>query len=104
MSAPLTHDRSACVLDPEAKRKGEEWLLARLRSPSRLVTTSELRSHLPSLTSLSDDDILALPGFPEPLHTTVGQSIALWGTEVLLWWRAQTPTVVNSAKKKPLHN
>jgi hypothetical protein len=100
MSAPLTHDRSACVLDREAKRKGEEWLLTRLRSPSRLVTTSELRSYLPALTSLSDDAMLALPGFPAPLHTTVGQSIALWGSEVLSWWRAQAPTLIKSAKKK----
>jgi hypothetical protein len=49
---------------------------------------------------LSDDAMLALPGFPAPLHTTVGQSIALWGSEVLSWWRAQAPTLIKSAKKK----
>jgi hypothetical protein len=76
---------TSLALTPEEHQQGHEWLQARLRSPSRLVTISQLRA-LPRLETLRDSEILALPDFPAPMRTTSAQAV-VWVSEVAEWWR-----------------
>jgi len=75
------------ALTHKEHKQGNDWLLLRLRSPSRLITITDLRSNLPGFTALTDSEILALPDFPEPLNTSSGKGVVFWGSEILGWWR-----------------